>query len=61
MTEDIEGEDDVALLTNDDGDDRLLMADDRRPRINAVFVVTFDIKYGKRIHEKKREKQIFHS
>lgn len=57
MAEDTEGEDDVALLNNDDGDDRLISAGDRRPRVDAVFVVTFDVKYGNTIEFQMPEEE----
>jgi len=41
-----ENDDDVPLL-NDDDDEQLITTDDRQPIVEAVFVVTFDIKYGR--------------
>ena len=39
---------DISLLnTDDDDDDRLITTEDRQPDVKAVFVVTFDVKYGK--------------
>lgn len=47
MAED--NDDDVPLLNNnnDDTDEHLITADDRQPNVEAVFVATFDVKYGK--------------
>jgi hypothetical protein len=39
-------DDDVPLL-NDDDDEQLITSEDRQPNVEAVFVVTFDVKYGK--------------
>ena len=43
-------DEDVPLL-NDDADDPLITLDSRQPHVEAVFVVTFDVKFGKtKIH-----------
>lgn len=39
-------DEDVPLL-NDDADDPLITLDGRPPQVEAVFVVTFDVKSGK--------------
>jgi len=41
-----DSDDDVPLL-NDNDDERLITPEDRQPNVEAVFVVTFDVKYGK--------------
>jgi hypothetical protein len=41
-----DNDDDVPLL-NDDDDERLITPEDRQPNVEAVFVVTFDVKFGK--------------
>jgi len=46
-----DSDDDVPLL-NDNDDERLITPEDRQPNVEAVFVVTFDVKYGK-IKKKK--------
>ena len=50
-----ETDDDVSLLNNndDDDDEQLITAEDRQPNVEAVFVVTFDVKSGK-IQRKKK-------
>jgi hypothetical protein len=41
-------DDDVPLLNNDnDYDEQLITPEDVQPNVEAVFVVTFDVKYGK--------------
>jgi hypothetical protein len=40
-----DNDDDVPLL--DDDDEQLITSEDRQPNVEAVFVVTFDVKYGK--------------
>lgn len=43
-------DDDVSLLNNnddDDDDEQLITTEDRQPNVEAVFVVTFDVKSGK--------------
>jgi hypothetical protein len=55
-----ETDDDVSLLNNnndDDDDEQLITPEDRQPNVEAVFVVTFDVKTGKI----KRKKNIFFS
>jgi hypothetical protein len=42
----VDDNDDVPLLRDDD-DEHLITSEDRQPNVEAVFVVTFDIKYGK--------------
>jgi hypothetical protein len=42
----VDDNDDVPLLCDDD-DEHLITSEDRQPNVEAVFVVTFDIKYGK--------------
>lgn len=39
--------DDVLLLNDESDDEQLITSEDSRPNVEAVFVVTFDIKYGK--------------
>lgn len=40
-------DDDVPLLNDDDEEDLLSIDDHRRPTVEAVFVATFDVKYGR--------------
>jgi hypothetical protein len=47
-----ETDDDVSLLNttsnnDDDDDEQLITPEDRQPNVEAVFVVTFDVKTGK--------------
>ena len=42
----MDDDDDVPLL-NEDDDEQLLGTDDRPPTVEAVFVATFDVKYGR--------------
>jgi len=42
-----DNDDDVLLLNDDEYDEQLITPDDRQPNVEAVFVVTFDAKYGK--------------
>ena len=42
-----ENDDDVPLLNEDDNDEELITADDERSMVEAVFIVTFDVKHGK--------------
>jgi hypothetical protein len=42
-----DNDDDVPLLDGDDSDEHLITPEDRQPNVEAVFVVTFDVKYGK--------------
>lgn len=51
-----DNDDDVPLLNNkddDDDDEHLITPDDQQPNVEAVFVVTFDVKYGKIKMKKK--------
>ena len=46
MTDD--NDDDVPLLNgDDDNDEQLITSEDSQPNVEAIFVVTFDVKYGK--------------
>lgn len=42
-------DDDVPLLNDidDEYDEQLITPEDRQPNVEAVFVATFDVKYGK--------------
>ena len=40
-----DNDDDVPLLNDDE--EQLITSEDRQPHVEAVFVVTFDVKYGK--------------
>jgi hypothetical protein len=42
-----DNDDDVLLLNDDEYDEQLITPEDRQPNVEAVFVVTFDAKYGK--------------
>jgi hypothetical protein len=53
-------DDDVSLLNNnddDDDDEQLITTEDRQPNVEAVFVVTFDVKSGNKIEFQMPEKE----
>lgn len=47
---DDDNDDDVPLLLGSD-DEQLITAEDTPPNVEAIFVVTFDVKFGKNIIE----------
>ncbi|CAF1168080.1 unnamed protein product, partial [Adineta ricciae] len=49
-----DNDDDVPLLTDDD--EQLITSEDREPTVEAVFVVTFDVKDGNTIEFQMPEK-----
>ncbi|UJR23119.1 hypothetical protein I4U23_026140 [Adineta vaga] len=50
-----DNDDDVPLL--DDDDEQLITSEDREPTVEAVFVATFDVKYGNIIEFQMPEKE----
>ncbi|CAF4747517.1 unnamed protein product, partial [Rotaria magnacalcarata] len=40
-----DNDDDVPLLNGDDDDEQLITPEDSQPNVEAIFVVTFDVKY----------------
>ncbi|CAF2465007.1 unnamed protein product [Rotaria sp. Silwood2] len=51
-----DNDDDVPLL-NDDDDEQLITSEDSQPNVEAVYVVTFDVKYGNTIEFQMPEKE----
>ncbi|CAF0827104.1 unnamed protein product [Rotaria sordida] len=52
-----DNDDDVPLLNDNDDNEQFITAEDSQPNVEAVFVVTFDVKYGNIIEFQMPEKE----
>ncbi|CAF1677255.1 unnamed protein product [Rotaria magnacalcarata] len=52
-----DNDDDVPLLNGNDDDEQLITPEDSQPNVEAIFVVTFDVKYGNTIEFQMPEKE----